>query len=148
MPLAAYDPWQKGKVERRNATVRSIVRKSAEIVGLEAAAAMNQRPGASGVSPTMTLFGQKMRFYGELYPDQSEEPVRHPNADDASSLLARRFKIRLVARQAIERHNAKEAIRRSVAARTRTLEKDVVGKQSRCSHPVTQSKLTDQHKRD
>jgi hypothetical protein len=137
-PPAAYAPWQKGKVERRNATVRSIIRKSAlhmglkgqtdmEVSGWEAASAINQRPGASGVSPALVLFGQKMRLYGELYPDPNDEPVRHPDSDDASSLLARRFKIRLAARQAIERHYAKEAIRRSVAARTRTLEKVVVG---------------------
>ena len=65
-PTAGYAPWQKGKVERRIQSFQSIVRKTVmhrdghpdemKIIGLEAVAALNQRPGPTGVSPSMMLF--------------------------------------------------------------------------------------------
>ena len=64
VPTAAYAPWQKGKVERKIESIKSIIRKNVihlgikgpeemRIAGLEASAALNQRPGASGMSPAM-----------------------------------------------------------------------------------------------
>ena len=65
-PTAGYAPWQKGKVERRTQSFQSIVRKTVmhrnglpdemKMIGLEAVAALNQRPGPTGVSPSMMLF--------------------------------------------------------------------------------------------
>ena len=41
------------------------------ITGIEAATALNQRPGPNGVSAGMMLFGQKMKLSGELYANGS-----------------------------------------------------------------------------
>ena len=68
IPSIAYAPWQKGKVERMIQSVRSVVRKivlhlgtkgeqDMRLAGIEAASAINARPGISGVSPAMMLFG-------------------------------------------------------------------------------------------
>ena len=74
--------------------------------GLEAATAINARPGISGISPCLMLFGQRLKLYGELYAN-GKPAGRHPDGDDPESALARRFRIRTSARQAIERHFAK-----------------------------------------
>ena len=67
-----------------------------------------------------------IKLYGELYANG--EPVnQHADADDPSSQLAKRFKIRTSAKQAAERHHAKELVRKSVAARTRSLQTVAVG---------------------
>ena len=51
----------------------------------------------------------------------------HPDASDPSSAVARRFKIRVSAKQALEKHHAKELLRRAVSARSRVLEEIRVG---------------------
>ena len=89
-PTAGYAPWQKGKVERRTQSSPSIVRKTVmhrsgqshemKMIGMEAVAAMNQRPGPTGVSPSMMLFGQRLEVYGELYANG--EATAHPDAAD------------------------------------------------------------------
>ena len=100
LPTAGYAPWQKGKVERRIEAFKAIVRKAARqqhvdtdaemrIVGFEAATSLNQRPGPTGVSPAMVLFGQRLKLYGELYADG--EPVAPPEAADNASQLGRRL---------------------------------------------------------
>ena len=91
MPLG-----KKGKVERRIQSLQSIVRKTVmhrhgqphemKIIGLEAVSALNQRPGPTGVSPSMMLFGQRMKLYGELYANG--EPTAHPDAADDSYPIA------------------------------------------------------------
>ena len=54
--------------------------------GWEAAAFLNQRPGASGVSASMMLFGQRLRLYGELYSAGEPEAVgHHPEATHSHS---------------------------------------------------------------
>jgi hypothetical protein len=69
VPPAAYAPWQKGRVERKNATVRGVIRRSVlhsgvrgakemRLLGFEAASAINHRPGPSGVSASLMLFGE------------------------------------------------------------------------------------------
>ena len=69
-----------------NQTVRTVVRKSVihrglrgmsdmRAVGAEAASAINARPGPSGASAAMMLFGQRLKLYGELYA--GGEPVGH-----------------------------------------------------------------------
>ena len=67
-----------------------------------------------------------MKLYGELYAHG--EPVgHHPEADDPASVLARRFKIRTAAKQAVERHQARELVRKSVSARSRVVASVAVG---------------------
>ncbi len=94
--------------------------------GIEAASAVNHRPGASGVSPGMMLFGQKLKLYGELYAN-GEPAYHHLDGNDASSELGRRLQIRCSSRQATEAHYAKEMVRKTVAARTRIVDKVDVG---------------------
>ncbi len=129
VPAAGYAPWQKGQVERNNQSLKSIIRKTVlhlgltgaydmKMAGVEAAAALNQRPGASGVSPGMMLFGQKLKMYGELYQD-GEPAYHHLDGNDASTELGRRLQIRCSSRQATEAHYAKEMVRKTVAARAR-----------------------------
>ena len=89
--------------------------------GCEVASALNQRPGPTGVSPGMMLFGQRLKLYGELYADG--RPASHPDGAGQSTELGRRFHIRNIARQAVEQYHAKELVRRTVAARTRKVEK-------------------------
>ena len=112
--------------------IKSVVRKIILHMGLrgvddvclaliEAASAINQRPGPSGVSSSMLLFGQRLKLYGELYA-QGAPAGHHPDADDPSSDLARRFKIRTSVQQAVVRHHAKDLVRKSVSARTRKVE--------------------------
>ena len=136
-PAAGYAPWQKGKVERKIRTICSIMRKTVlhigckgpqemKMAGIEAAAAVNQRPGASGVSPGMMLFGQRLKLYGELYAD-GEPAYHHLDGNDPSTELGRRLQIRSSARQAAEAHYAKEMVRKTVAARTRLVDKTEVG---------------------
>ena len=72
-------------------------------------------PGISGISPCLMLFGQRLKLYGELYAN-GEPAGRHPDGDDPESVLARRFRIRTSARQAIERHFAKELVRKTASA--------------------------------
>ena len=78
-PSAGYAPWQKGQVERKVNSVKSIVRKTVihlglkgsvdmKYAGIEAAYALNQRPGPTGVSAGMMLFGQRLKQYGEGEP--------------------------------------------------------------------------------
>jgi len=136
-PSAGYAPWQKGKVERRISTICSIVKKTVlhlglkgpqdmKLAGIEAAAAVNQRPGASGVSPGMMLFGQRLKLYGELYAD-GEPAYHHLDGQDPSTELGRRLQIRCSAKQATEAHYAKEMVRKTVSARTRLVDKSEVG---------------------
>ena len=96
-----------------------------KIVGIEAATALNQRPGPTGVSASMMLFGQRLKLYGELYANG--EPTAHPDATDNSSALGRRLQIRATCRQACEIHYAKELVRKAASARTRTLENTSIG---------------------
>ena len=86
---------------------------------------MYRRPGPSGVSPAMMLFGQRLKLYGELYADG--EPLHHLEGTDPSTELGRRMQIRCSARQSAEVHFAKEMVRKSVAARTRHSTKVDVG---------------------
>ena len=76
-PSAAYAPWQKGKVERKIDTFKSIVRQTVihsgikgpdemRMTGVEAASAINQRPSSSGISAAMMLFGQKLTLWRTL----------------------------------------------------------------------------------
>lgn len=134
VPPAAYTPWQKGRVERENTTVRSSMRKSVlhmglrgaddmYLIGLEAAAAFHQREDSAEVPAAMMFFGQLLKLCGELYIDG--EGLYH--ADDPSSVFAQPFKMRVAARQALERYHAKDVVRRSVAARTRTVQGVAVG---------------------
>ena len=136
-PAAAYAPWQKGQVERKIQSMCSIIRKTTlhlgldgdidmKLAGIEAATALNQRPGASGVSPSMMLFGQRMKLFGELYQD-GEPAYHHLDGNDATTELGRRLQIRCSARQATEAHYAKELVRKTVAARTRHVERVDVG---------------------
>ena len=74
----------------------------------------------------MLLFGQRLKLYGELYA-QGEPVGHHPDVDDPSSYLARRFKIRTSVQQAIVRHHAKDLVRKSVSARTRKVETVAAG---------------------
>ena len=137
MPAAGYAPWQKGQVERKIQSLKSIIKKTVlhlglsgqfdmKMAGVEAAASLNQRPGPSGVSPGMMLFGQRLKLYGELYKD-GEPAYHHLDGNDASTELGRRLQIRCSARQATEAHYAKEMVRKTVAARTRHVEKVDVG---------------------
>ena len=77
IPAAGYAPCQKGQVERKIQTIKSIITKvvlrqglagtdEMHIAGIEAAAAVNQRPGSSGVSPGMMLFGQVEELWRTL----------------------------------------------------------------------------------
>ena len=136
-PAAGYAPWQKGKVERKVQTLCSIIKKTVLHLGVkgpqemkmacvEAASATNQRPGPSGVSPGMMLFGQRLKLYGELYAD-GEPSYHHLDGNDPSTELGRRLQIRCSARQATEAHYAKEMVRKTVAARTRLVEKTEIG---------------------
>ena len=52
-----------------------------------------------------------MKVYGKL--TEHGEVVPHPNVVDERDELARRFIIRASAREALERHAASEAIRRT-----------------------------------
>ena len=137
LPSAAYAPWQKGQVERKIESFKSIVRKvilnrglttadEMRTAGHEIAAILNQRPGPHGVSAGMMLFGQRTKLYGEIYKD-GEPHMHHLSGADASSELGRRLQIRNTARQAAEVHFAKEMVRKTVAARTRHVEKTSVG---------------------
>ena len=131
VPTAAYAPWQKGKVERRTESIKSIIRKvvllhglsgaaDMRMAGIEAASAINSRPGPTGVSPSMLLFGQRLKLYGELY--SGGEPVgSHPDGQDPNGYLTRRFQIREASRRAYEKWHAKELVRRAVSARSRPL---------------------------
>ncbi len=134
-PAAAYAAWQKGKVERKIESFKAIVRKSVlhsgvrgtemKIAGIEAAASLNQRPGPTGVSPAMMLFGQRLKLYGELYANG--EPTTHPEGGDTSTVLGRRLQIRNSVRQATEAHYAKELVRKAVSSRTRQVSNTSVG---------------------
>ena len=98
------------------------------MAGWESAAALNQRPGPSGVSASMMLFGQRLRLYVELYSAGEQEPIGfHPDGDNPESQLARRLRIRTSARQAIERHYARELVRKSASARTRIVTNVSIG---------------------
>ena len=105
-PAAAYAPWQKGKVERKvrsfkEATTKAVLQLGIKgpdemrLAGIEVAAALNQRPGPSGISPGTMLFGQRMKLYAELYADG--EPALHPL--DNNNALARQLQIRSAAKQ-------------------------------------------------
>ena len=93
-------------------------------VCIEVSSAVNQRPGASGASPALLLFGQRLKLYGKLYAD-GEPTGHHPVAEDLGDVLA--LRIRSAAQQALEIYSSRELVRRSVAARTRTLDKVSVG---------------------
>ena len=97
-----------------------------KLAGIEAAAAVNQRPGASGVSPGMMLCGQRLKLYGEFYAD-GEPAYHHLDGQDPSTELGRRLQIRCSAKQATEAHYAKEMVRKTASARTRAVDKSEVG---------------------
>ena len=92
--------------------------------GVEAATALNQRPGASGISAAMMLFGQRLKLYGELYANG--EPVHHLDEGPGTTVY-QRLLIRNTSKQALEAECAREMVRKSVAARTRLVEKKDVG---------------------
>ena len=137
VPSAAYAPCQKGQCERTAQTIKNTIRNTVlqlgldgpivlRLAGFEASSAANHRPGPSGISPCMMTFGQRLRLYGELC-QHGRPSSRHPDADDPPSEMARRFKIRIASKQAIERHHARELVRRPAAARSRVIEKCTVG---------------------
>ena len=135
LPTAGYAPWQKGKVERKIESFKTIIKKTVihsgvtgeemRMCGLEAVATLNQRPGPTGVSAAMMLFGQKLKMYGEIYANG--EPHTHPDGTDRATDLGRRLEIRNSTRQAAEAHHAKELLRKTVAAKTRKVENTAVG---------------------
>ncbi len=88
------------------------------LAGIEAASAISHRPGASGASPALLLFGQCAKLFREMYED-GVPAAAHPEADDPSTALARRFRIRLACKQALARYHARDLLRRSVSARAR-----------------------------
>ena len=124
-------PWQKGKVERRIEAVKQIMaknvvqnqvegRRELNIVAYESAHACNQRPGGSGAPPATRLFGQRMKLYGELCINGGDFAA-HPDIADPGGELSRRFLIRQVAREELDKYEANQIIARSVAARTRKM---------------------------
>ena len=74
----------------------------------------------------MILFDQKLKLYGELYQD-GKPAMHHLGGNDASSELGRRLQIKCSARQATEAQFAKEMVQKTVAARTRHVERVEVG---------------------
>ena len=96
------------------------------IAGIEAATALNQQPGPTGVSAAMMLFGQRMKLYGEIYANG--EPTTHPDGADTSTELGRRLQIRNTTRQASEAYHAKELVRKAASARTRLLRTPQLGR--------------------
>ena len=74
----------------------------------------------------MMLFGQRTKLYGEMYEDGVASVV-HPEAQDPATALSRRLKIRLACKQVLERHHARDLLRRSVAARTRPVKEVEIG---------------------
>ena len=121
-----------------NATVRGTIRRSVvhmglrragdvRLAGIEAATAINHRPGTSGVSPALLLFGQRAKLFGEMYAD-GVPAARRPDAYDPSTALARRFRIRLVCKQVLERHHVRDLLRRFVSARTRPVKEVGIGR--------------------
>ena len=124
---AAYSPWQKGRVEKRIATIKEVAgkttlqhqvagRSAMSILSYEVAHAPNQRAGRLGTYPATRAFGQRMKVYSELM--EHGEAVRHPTVVDEGDELARRFIIRASAREALEEHASAEAIRRAAATRS------------------------------
>ena len=97
-----------------------------KLAGIEAVATLNQRPGPTGVSPALILFGQRLKLYWELY-DANGDPSVHPDGTDPTTELGRRLQIRNIARQASEAYHAKELVRKAVSARTRVIENTAVG---------------------
>jgi len=96
------------------------------VTGREAASAISQRPGISGLSPHMMLFGQRLRLFGDL--NANGEPAgHHPGGDDPASQLPNRLKIRVAARQALEQGQAREPLRKSIGARSRVLTQVAIG---------------------
>ncbi len=96
------------------------------LAGNEAASAINHRPGLRGVAPALMLLGQRLKLHGE--PFAGGMPVsRHPEGDDAASALARRFRPRTAARQALDRYHATELLKRAVEARSSVLENVEIG---------------------
>lgn len=77
-------------------------------------------------SAAMMLFGQRMKLHGGLC-NHGGEARPSADADDPSSLVVRRLKIRVAAQLALERYHAKDVVRRSAAARTRTVQGVAVG---------------------
>lgn len=134
-PAAGYAPWQKGQVERKIESLKSIIAKvvfhrglqgneDMRLAGIEAASALNQRPGVTGVSPGMMLFRQKTKLYGEIMT--GDGPMYHPEVD-SSNVLGCRLDIRNSSKQSAEVHFAKETLRTAVSARTRLVENTSVG---------------------
>ena len=133
---AGYAPWQKGKCERKIQSFKNTVKKTVlhsgirgaddmRMAGGEAISAINQRPGASGVSAGMMLFGQRTRLYGEPYANG--EPTLHHLDTVAARELNRRLQIRNSAKQATDTFSAKEMVRKTVSARTRKINNTSVG---------------------
>ncbi len=76
--------------------------------------------------PVLMPFGQRIQSLREMYAD-GVPAARHPETDDLATALARRVRIRLACRQALERHHAEDLMRRSAAARTRPVKYVEIG---------------------
>ena len=92
----------------------------------EVISSLNARPTASGISPSVLVFGKRIKLYGEIWEDGRPHSY-HPAADDPQSVLANRLEIRTSAKQAVERWFAREMLRRSVASRSHPIQEVSVG---------------------
>ncbi|CAK0825609.1 unnamed protein product [Prorocentrum cordatum] len=110
-PTAAYAPWQKGKVERKIQEAKNVMKKSIRH-------ALNHFPGQCGYSPSLLLFGQKMKFVGECW-HEGKAVSYHPCVAEEGDPLARRLKIREHCQQSLIKTRSQELVRRAVAARSR-----------------------------
>ena len=106
---AAYSPWQKGRAEKRIATIKDVAgkttlqhqvagRSAMSIVSYKVAHALNQGAGRSS-PPATQVFGQRVKVHGELM--EHGEVVPHRTVVDEGDELARRFIIRASAREAL-----------------------------------------------
>ena len=135
--IAGTAHWQAGKVERHNALVKDMLRKTVQctqpsgreamrVLSREVVFAKNSLVREHGWSPAALVFGKEPRVFGELYSEGNPASY-HPEVGTPESDVAVRMRYRYHAKLEFVRSQARHMLMRTAHQRTRKITNPRVG---------------------
>ena len=135
--IAGTAHWQAGKVERHNAIIKDMMRKTVQctqpcgreamrILSREVTFAKNSLVREHGWSPVALVFGKEPRVFGEMH-SQGGPHSYHPEVGTPESEVATRMRYRYHAKLEFVRSQARRMLMRTAHQRTRKLTNPMIG---------------------
>ena len=135
--IAGTAHWQAGKVERHNAIIKDMLRKTIQctqpsgreamrVLSREVAFAKNSLVREHGWSPAALVFGKEPRVFGELYSEGNPASY-HLEVGTPESDVAVRMRYRYHAKLEFIRSQARHMLMKTAHQRTRRITNPVIG---------------------